>query len=144
MIAYLDTSVILRITLRQDPQLAEWDELSGGVTSVLTRVECFRSLSRLLVLKRITTEEHLRAAYEIDAILWRIQTLALTRRVLEVASHSWPFALTTLDALHLTTASLYREAQPADEPPITFATHDRELARAAQTLGFRVIGALMQ
>jgi predicted nucleic acid-binding protein len=49
-------------------------------------------------------------------------------------------ALGTLDAIHLATALLYREQQSPDERPIAFATHDAQLARAAKSLQFDVIG----
>ena len=44
-----------------------------------------------------------------------------------------------IDSIHLASASAYRRALG---PPqvIAFATHDRELAEAAKSLGFPVIG----
>lgn len=35
----------------------------------------------------------------------------------------------------------YRSAQPPDERPLLFATHDTQLARAARAMHFEVIGA---
>ena len=58
-----------------------------------------------------------------------------------MASEPLPTVLGTLDAIHLASALLYRDAQPDDEPPIVIATHDRAFATAARILRFRVIGA---
>jgi hypothetical protein len=38
---------------------------------------------------------------------------------------------------------IYRSAQPSDERPILFATHDLALARAARAMHFEVIGAVL-
>lgn len=140
MIAYLDASVILRIVLQEPNGLQAWDELTDGVTSTITRVECFRSLSRHLVPKRITAEEHLRCAVEVDAILWRLRTISVTRRVITLASEPWTFPVGALDAIHLASAIVFRKFQSAEERPVLFATHDVELSDAAEAMHFDVIG----
>jgi hypothetical protein len=47
LIAYIDTSVLIRIVFSKKPVLAEWDEIIVGVTSTLTRVETYRTLHRM-------------------------------------------------------------------------------------------------
>jgi predicted nucleic acid-binding protein len=47
VIVYLDTSVILRIVLKESNELRSWNEISHGVTSELSTVECHRVLYRL-------------------------------------------------------------------------------------------------
>lgn len=44
----------------------------------------------------------------------------------------------TLDAIHLATATLWRESQAGE---IAMATHDAPLAAAARASGFSVIGS---
>ena len=39
MIAYVDSSVLLRLLLREPRALREWPQLEWGVTSALTEVE---------------------------------------------------------------------------------------------------------
>ena len=56
MIAYLDSSVLLRLVLRQPGALKEWSSVEEGVTSALTQVECLRTLDRLRVVERIPDE----------------------------------------------------------------------------------------
>ena len=66
-----------------------------------------------------------------------IELLAIDRVVLERAASQFPTSLGTLDALHLASALIARE----EVPDLILATHDQELATAAHSLGFHVVGA---
>ena len=90
--------------------------------------------------KKGTDENAAIARENTDALLKRLLILPLDSNVLSRASEPLPTWLTTLDALHLATARLYRESQADDEPPIYFATFDVALATAARATGFRVLG----
>ena len=140
LIAYIDSSVLLRVVLRAPGQLAEWDLIGPGLSSELLGVEVRRTLDRLWLQNVLTDDQFGEKADEADAILQRIGLAPLDPRVLERACQPFPTPLATLDALHLTTAILLRAQQPADEETIVFATHDRELAIAAHAMNFEVIG----
>lgn len=45
MIAYLDSSVLLRVVLEQRGRLKDWRVVREGVVSALTEVECLRTLA---------------------------------------------------------------------------------------------------
>jgi predicted nucleic acid-binding protein len=139
--AYLDTSVVLRVVLGQPAPLAEWDGLIVGVSSELLRVEAHCALWRSHLQRRITADEYATLRESVDAIIGRLDLLVLTPETLRLAAFPRSKPVNTLDALHLATAILYRDTQPGDEPPILFATHDRELAEAARATNFRVLGA---
>jgi hypothetical protein len=62
----------------------------------------------------------------------------IQRPVLARASEPFPTPLGTLDALHLATALVWRERM---HQPVAMATHDRDLALAARSFGFEVLGA---
>ena len=124
MIAYIDSSVLLRMVLRQRDSLLEWDELTVGITSDLTRVECSRTLYRLRMARTLTIADHARSAFEVDAILRNLDTFAITPEILDAASGAFAVVVKTLDALHLATAVQYRSEQPPDASPLRFATHD--------------------
>jgi hypothetical protein len=47
VIAYLDSSVLLRVVLGQRNALKEWGRVTQGVASALVEVECLRTLDRL-------------------------------------------------------------------------------------------------
>jgi predicted nucleic acid-binding protein len=138
--AYLDSSVLLRIVLREPDRLAEWDQLTAGITSTLTQLEAARTLDREAVLQTATEAELEAKEDEIADILRRVDAIAIDERVLQEASRPLPVVLGTLDAIHLASPVLYRASQPHDERPIYFATHDKQLAAAARAMHFDVIG----
>jgi len=140
VIAYLDTSVVLRIVLEQPLPLDEWTELHAGVSSMLLPVESHRSLDRLWHLGHIVEEKLAAKSAAIDVLMKRLDLLQLDEHVLAIASRPLPVALGARDALALATAIVYRDAQNPDERPVLFATHDVALARAAQAMHFDVIG----
>lgn len=47
MIAYLDSSILLRKVLGQAGSLKEWTSIRNGVASALVETECLRTLDRL-------------------------------------------------------------------------------------------------
>ena len=57
MIAYVDSSVILRVILGQPRRLREWKEIRQGLASALAEVECLRTLDRLRLRGDITDEQ---------------------------------------------------------------------------------------
>jgi hypothetical protein len=65
-----------------------------------------------------------------------IELLPIDRLVMERAAGQFPTSLGTLDALHLASALVARE----EVPDLVLGTHDRELATAAHSVGFRVAG----
>jgi predicted nucleic acid-binding protein len=137
VIAYLDSSVILRILLDQPHQLAEWKSILTGVTSALTEVECLRTIDRLRVLGKLGADDAVVRREAVYRILEELEVVDLDARVLRRAAQAQTVALGSLDALHLASAEMWREAQ-GKEP--LFATHDRQLGQAARANGFRIAG----
>jgi uncharacterized protein len=138
MIAYVDSSVLLRLVLRQPGALKEWSSVEEAVTSALTQVECLRTLDRLRVVERIPDEA---LASRREAIFGLLDTMAVVDVagvILDRASQPLPTTLGTLDAIHLATAQLWRERTAVG---ITMATHDTALATAARSLGMPIVGA---
>lgn len=137
MIAYLDSSVLLRVVLGQPNALKEWRSIKQGVASRLVEVECLRTLDRI----RITVEvEDKIIATRREAIFRLFETLEVvepTGVVLSRASQPLPTVLGTLDAIHLSTAMLWRERTGTD---MVMATHDEALGVAAKASGLRVVG----
>jgi predicted nucleic acid-binding protein len=141
VIAYIDSSVLLRIVLEQPGTLAEWHALTLGVASPLLAVECHRTLDRFWRLDQFDDDAFAAKQKEANTFLQRFETVALDEQVLRAAAGPFPSILRTLDAIHLATARAYRAAQPPDERPVLFANHDSQLARAARAMNFEVIGA---
>jgi predicted nucleic acid-binding protein len=138
VIAYVDSSVLLRVVLGQPDVLSEWPRVQRGVTSALTRVESLRTLDRLRLRAPLTDVEVAKRRSSILRLLDSIEIVELDPVVLERASQPMPTELGTLDAIHLASCLLWREDRKAE---IVMATHDSALAIAAQSHGLTVVGA---
>jgi len=137
VIAYLDSSVLLRVVLGQPNALPEWSAIEAGIVSALVEVECLRTLDRLRLLQGLSDEELAVRREGIYRLLDAVEMIDPTRPVLSRAAQPLPTALGTLDAVHLATAILWREQRHAG---LVMATHDEALATAAKASGFRVVG----
>ena len=137
MIAYLDSSVVLRVILGQPGRLQRWKSIALGVASGLVEVECLRTIDRLHLAGQLSIEQSVIRREAVYGVLEAIEVVELTSAVLRRASQSMATPLGTLDALHLATADLWRETRGGE---MIFATHDQALALGARASGFRVIG----
>lgn len=137
MIAYLDSSVILRLVLGQPDALPEWRRVSRAVASALVEVECLRTLDRLRLEEDLAEADLASRREAVFRLLESAEIVDLTRPVLDRAALPLPTTLGTLDAIHLATALLWRDASAAE---LVLATHDTSLALAARACGLRTVG----
>ena len=138
MIAYLDSSVLLRLILGQDNRLTEWASVERGVASALVEVECLRTLDRLRFNADLSDEDLATRRETVFRLTEEMILVEPTPAVLHRASQPLPTALGTLDAIHLATAGLWAETSGEQ---IVMATHDGALALAARAFGIRVVGS---
>jgi predicted nucleic acid-binding protein len=138
VIAYLDSSALLRLVLREAGALEELPSAETLVSSELLAVECLRTLDRLRLQGALSLEETLARRDAVVDWLEAVDLVLLRRSVLSRASEPFPTPLGTLDALHLATALLWREHSGKD---LVMATHDEGLALAARTFGLETLGA---
>lgn len=138
MIAYLDSSVLLRVILRQPGALKEWKAIDAGVGSALAEVECLRTLDRFRLLARIGDSEIARRRETVYRLLDGMEVVEVNQTVLSRAAQPFPTSLGTLDAIHLATALLWQERTGKS---LVMAAHDTTLATAARAFGFQVLGA---
>jgi predicted nucleic acid-binding protein len=137
VIAYVDSSVLLRVVLGQADVLREWTAIRQGVASSLVEVECLRTLDRLRLRYGIADREIAIRREAIYRLLEALEVVEPNRPVLLRAAQPLPTELGTLDAIHLATAMLWREGTGTD---VAMATHDLALGTAARACGFRVVG----
>lgn len=137
MIAYVESSVILRFVLGQAGALRAWRTFDAGGTSALTEVECLRTLDQLRITEGLADLQIAERRAGVYDVLARLAIIDLTRPVLERASQPFPVALGTLDALHLASALSWREHLAE---PVVLATHDARLGAAARALGLQTVG----
>jgi predicted nucleic acid-binding protein len=137
VIAYVDTSALLRLVLREPGALEELRTCDALVSSELIAVESARTIDRLRLQGILTTEEAAARQRTVAEWLEGIDLVLLRPPVLIRASEPLPTPLGTLDALHLATALVWRDR--TGTPPVV-ATHDAALGLAARAFGFEVRG----
>lgn len=137
MIAYVDTSAVLRVLLRQRGALRSWDKWTEVYSSEILKLEARRVIDRLR-LESALDDEGVALAHEgLAEIEGAISFVGLTSQVLAGAAASMPTVVKTLDAVHIASALLLREK--LDDAPV-FASHDRQQTTAARALGFKCRG----
>lgn len=137
MTAYVDTSALLRVVLREPGAVEDLRNYDRLVSSELLAVESARTIDRLRLQGSLTTEEAGARLRTINEWLEAIDLVLLRTTVLSRAAEPMPMPLGTLDALHLATALIWRDRMG---PLPTIVTHDAALGLAAQAFGFEVHG----
>ncbi|HEY3783683.1 MAG TPA: PIN domain-containing protein [Steroidobacteraceae bacterium] len=137
MIAYVDSSVLLRLALGQPNALPEWRQIDRGVSSALISTESLRTLDRLRIRAGLSDVEVASRRATILNLIDSLELIEVDSVVLDRAAQPMPTELGTLDAIHLASALLWKEGTAID-PVMT--THDGALALAAQAHGFKVLG----
>jgi predicted nucleic acid-binding protein len=137
MTAYVDTSALLRLVLREPGALEELRGYKALVSSELIAVESRRTIDRLRLQGALTPEEAAERLKAVTDWLEAIDLVLLRPPVLSRAGDPLPTPLGTLDAVHLATALIWRDRMA---PVTVLATHDAALGLAARTFGFEVLG----
>ena len=137
MITYLDSSVVLRIILGSPEPLAGWKEIDHSISSALLRLECLRTLERMRLAENTPAEVIVILKKTVDHFVTAVDLLGVTNGVLQRAGQRFIAPLKTLDAIHLATALAIRDERHEN---LAFATHDKQLGRAASALEFQVLG----
>jgi predicted nucleic acid-binding protein len=135
--AYIDTSALLRIVLREAGALDDLRSYDGLVSSELIVVESMRTIDRLRLQGSLTAEEAAGRLRIVNDWLEAIDLVLTRPPVLSRASEPMAMPLGTLDAMHLATALIWRDRVG---PLSAIATHDSMLGAAALAFGFDVLG----
>lgn len=138
MIAYVDSSVLLRLILHEPNSLEDLQSYETLVSSELLAVECSRTIDRLRLRGSLSMEEAVFRLATVREWIDAVDLVLLQRPVLARASESFPTPLGTLDALHLATALIWRDRMQKE---LVMATHDGGLAIATRACGIEVVGA---
>jgi len=137
VIAYIDSSVLLRFVLDQPDPLSDLLRIEGRVTSLVAEVECLRAVEAARTRGQLDLDESADRRRLVHAYLRRMRRLPVTASVLRRAGEAYPLPVKSLDAIHLASALLLRDRVARD---LVFATHDRQLGRLAAVMDFPVIG----
>ena len=137
MTVYIDTSVVLRFLLHEPNPVEIWGQWNKAYSSALWRVEALRTVDRLRLTHEISDREVAELVRDIQIAHETFAIHPVTSQILQRASETFPTVVGTLDAIHLATALAIREIETVD----VLLTHDSQLATAARSLGFEVMGA---
>jgi predicted nucleic acid-binding protein len=138
VIAYVDTSALLRLVLGEAGALEVLTSSEALVSSELLAVESLRTIDRLRLQGALSPEEAASRRATVADWLEAVDLVLLQRPILARASEPLPTPLGTLDALHLATALVWRDRI---RQTLVMATHDGGLALAARSFGLAVLGA---
>jgi predicted nucleic acid-binding protein len=138
MIAYIDSSVLLRLALGQSNALPEWPAIERAVSSALIVTESLRTLDRVQLRVNLSDIEVAGRRSTLLALLDSLELVEIDSSVLDRAAQPMPTELGTLDAIHLASALLWKDLMGLDA---IMATHDGSLGLAARAHGFKVLGA---
>lgn len=137
MVAYIDTSVLLRIILTEKNRYTELSSHETLYSSVLLRTEAYRTLYRIRLENGLNDEEASVVFSKLLKFLAMISLVPITPNILREAEQFFPTSVATLDAIHLTSALAVQRRFPEVN---RFLTHDSQLGRAAQAMGLKVAG----
>ena len=137
MIAYIDSSVLLRVALGQSNALPEWPAIERAVSSALIITESLRTLDRVQLRVNFSDSEVAGRRSTLLALLDSLELVEIDSFVLDRAAQPMPTELGTLDAIHLASALLWKDLMGLDA---IMATHDGTLGLAARAHGFKVLG----
>ena len=136
MTVYVDTSVVVRVLLREPNPVRSWGRWNKAYSSALWRVEALRTVDRLRLTHEISDAELVELVSDIQIAHETFAIHPVTSQILQRASETFPTVVGTLDAIHLATALSIREIEKLD----SLLTHDSQLGTAARSLGFEVTG----
>ena len=134
MIAYIDTSALLRIVLREPGAVDDLRTYDGLVSSELIAVESARTIDRLRNQGALTMEEATERIGVVNGWLEAVDLVLLRPPVLSRASEPMPIPVGTLDAIHLATALSARGLLPT----LRLLTLDQRIRENGVRLGFDV------
>lgn len=137
VIYYLDSSAVVR-WLYNEPRV--WKNIESAdklYLSVLTRIETRRSFDRQRFAHDLDNETMAVLLRRFAAFSKTVNWIGISDAVIEQAEMSFPVLVKSLDAIHIATALLLQKKMLA---PLSFVTHDKQQAVAAQALGLVVTG----
>jgi len=134
MVAYLDSSLVLRHILLGETTIEHALACGSIVSSELMEIECRRVIHRARLQGELDDEGMVTATLRLEKLLRGISLIELSSTVKKRAMEAFPVTIRTLDALHLSSALVFAE-QSYGEKPLLFS-HDTGMNRCAIALGF--------
>jgi hypothetical protein len=134
MVAYVDSSLVLRHVLLGEITLAQALAFPGPISSELLEIECRSFLHRCRMAGELDDLSLVAATERLEAVLAGLDLVELAPAVKRRAMEAFPVSVKTLDALNLATALEYRSRSGGQE--LLVFSHDRGVNLCACALGF--------
>ena len=134
MVAYVDTSVLLRHILLGDSSIKHVLECERIISSELLEIESRRVIHRYRIDGEIDDEGFVQANTRLNEVLSGISLLSLSSAVKRRAMGAFPVYVKTFDALHLASALVYADTSPGRG--VLIFSFDPGMNRCAYALGF--------
>ena len=134
---YVDSSVVLRHLLNDDPVLRAIPPTDLVGTSELLEIECKRVLQRERLESHLDDRQYAECQTVLGSILDHLYILELGPTVKRRAAGPFPTVIGTLDAIHLASAALWLEAEP--ESALGVLTRDGQMETCARAMGMLVM-----
>ena len=139
MITYVDTSTLLKLVIDEDGSdraSTIWTSADRVASVSLIAVESRAALAAAKRGHRLTTDQHVEASKELDALLAELHIAAVTEElIVEAGELAENEALRGYDAVHLATALLVGAT--------IFSSADTELCAAGERRGLHVANPLV-
>lgn len=136
MVAYLDSSVLLKHILNGGEEISQVFECDSVVSSELLEIECRRVIHRYRLEKYLDDSGYITAIDRLEKILIGVSLLSMTEEIKKRASQAFPVIIKTLDALHLASALIFQSVW--SEETLFVFSFDRGLNRCARAMGLAV------
>ncbi len=133
MVGYLDSSVLLRYILLGDPGIHHVLTCERVISSELLEIECKRVFHRYRLQGDLDDPGFLEAAQRLESVLSGVSLLSLSPRIKKRSAEAFPVQITTLDALHLSSALVFMEAGVSET--LLLFSYDNRLNRCARAVG---------
>jgi len=135
VVAYLDSSVLLRYILLGEAAIQHALAWGRAVSSELIEIECRHVIQRCRMQGELDDAGLVTAMDRLAQVLRGLSLIKLSDPVKKRSMGAFPVSVKTLDALHLSSALLLAEREP--ENTVLVFSHDLGLNRCARALGFR-------
>jgi len=136
MVAYLDSSVLLRYILLGDEGIKQVFDNDLVISSELLNIECRRVIHRYRLQGNLDDDGFVEALKRLEQVLEGVSLLQLSEKVKKRSSETFPVVIKTLDALHLSSALIFQTAKP--DETVSIFSYDKGMNRCARALGIYV------
>ena len=134
MIAFVDTSVVLRFVLEGDISLHHAFAATITACSELVWIESMRVAQRLRLDGRLDDKDLAEAVSRIAACYSSFRVYLLDEEIKQTAAGPFPTVIGTLDALHLACARRAARHYPGET--LLVFSYDRQMNLCARAFGF--------